>query len=99
MQANGADQLKLMASPEGGFALPDWSPNGRWIAYVKFKPGASNYDAWIELFDLEDGTKRVILSDPHLDPWGFMWLPDGRVIYAMDELPPSQNSSNFWAAG
>jgi Tol biopolymer transport system component len=26
------------------------------------------------------------------------WLPDGRLVYAMDEPPPSQNSSNYWAA-
>ena len=53
---------------------------------------------WIELFNLEQGTKRVVLSDPHLDGWGLIWLPDGRLVYAMDEPPPSQNSSNFWAA-
>jgi hypothetical protein len=47
---------------------------------------------------LEQGTKTVALSNPHLEPWGFLWLPDGRLVYAMDEQPPSQHSSNFWAA-
>ncbi|HYV27101.1 MAG TPA: winged helix-turn-helix domain-containing protein [Candidatus Eisenbacteria bacterium] len=98
MRANGADQRKLMSFPEGGFALPVWSPDGRWIAYLKFKPGPNNYEVWIELFNLGQGTQTVVLSDPHLEAWGFIWLPDGRLVYAMDEPPPSQNSSNFWAA-
>jgi Tol biopolymer transport system component len=92
------DQRKLMSSVEGGFASPVWSPDGRWIAYMKFKPGPKNEEHWIELFNLEQGTKRVVLSEPRLDGWGFLWLPDGRLLYAMDEPPPSQNSSNFWAA-
>jgi Tol biopolymer transport system component len=29
---------------------------------------------------------------------GLIWLPDGRLIYVVYEPPPSQNSSNFWAA-
>jgi len=98
MRANGADQRKLMSFPEGGFALPVWSPDERWIAYVKFKSGPNTYESWIELFNLEQGTKTVVLSDPHLETWGFLWLPDGRLVYAMDEPPPSHYSSNFWAA-
>jgi hypothetical protein len=98
MRANGADQRKLMSFPEGGFALPVWSPDERWIAYLKFKPGPNTYEVWIELFNLEHGTKTVVLSDPHLETWGFLWLPDGRLVYAMDEPPPSQSSSNFWAS-
>jgi Tol biopolymer transport system component/DNA-binding winged helix-turn-helix (wHTH) protein len=97
MRANGSDQRKLMSSPEGGFALPVWSPDGRWIAYVKFK-GTNSYEFSIELLNLEQGTKKVVLSDPHLEMWGLSWLRDGRLIYAMDEPPPSKNSSNLWAA-
>ena len=98
MRADGADQRKLMSFPEGGFASPVWSPDGRWIAYMKFKHGPNNEEHWIELFNLKQGTKRVVLSETRLDGWGFIWLPDGRLLYAMDEPPPSQNSSNFWAA-
>jgi len=98
MRADGADQRKLLSFPEGGFASPVWSPDGRWIAYLKFKSEPNDYEVWIELFNLEQGTKTVVLSDPHLEVWGFIWLPDGRLVYAMDEPPPSQSSSNFWAA-
>ncbi len=98
MRADGADQRRLLSFPEGGFASPVWAPDGRSIAYLKFKSGANKNEVWIELFDLEQGSERVVLSDPHLEVWGFIWLPDGRLVYAMDEPPPSQNSSNFWAA-
>jgi Tol biopolymer transport system component/DNA-binding winged helix-turn-helix (wHTH) protein len=97
MRANGSDQRKLISYPEGGFALPVWSPDGRWIAYVKVK-GTNKTEFSIELLNLEQGTKKVVLSDPLLEMWGLSWLPDGRLIYAMDEPPPSQNTSNLWAA-
>jgi len=58
MRANGADQRKLISFPEGGFASPVWSPDGRWIAYMKFKHGPNHEEHWIELFNLEQGTKR-----------------------------------------
>ena len=98
MRSNGADQRKLMSFPEGGFGSPVWSPDGRWIAYVRSKPGPYTEDDWIEVFNLEQGTKKVVLSDPHLSVWGLIWLPDGRLVYVVYEPPPSQNSSNFWAA-
>src|SRR6185437_4352094 len=68
------------------------------IAYVRFRPGPYTEEDWIELFNLEQGTKRVVLSDPHLSVWGLIWLQDGRLLYVVYEPPPSQNSSNFWAA-
>jgi Tol biopolymer transport system component/DNA-binding winged helix-turn-helix (wHTH) protein len=96
MRANGADQRKLVSLPEGQLASPVWLPDARSIAYEIFRPGS---DGWgIELFNVEKGTKKVVLSDPRLEGWGFIWLPDGRLVYAMDESPPSENTSNFWAA-
>jgi Tol biopolymer transport system component/DNA-binding winged helix-turn-helix (wHTH) protein len=98
MRADGSDQRKLMSFPEGGFGSPVWSPDGRWIAYLRFKPGPYTEEDWIELFNLEQGTKKVVLSDSHLSVWGLTWLLDGRLVYVMYEPPPSQNSSNFWVA-
>src|SRR5215469_7269392 len=98
MRSNGAAQRRVMSFSEGGFASPVWSPDRRWIAYVKFKTGPSPYDVWIELYNLEHGTSRIVLSEQRLTGWGLSWLPDGRLVYAMEDLPPSQNSSNLWAA-
>lgn len=98
MRADGTDQRKLLSFPHEGFASPVWSPDGRWIAYLRFKSVPNDSEVWIELFNLEHGTKTVVVSEPRLEVWGFIWLPDGRLVYAMDEPPPSQSSSNFWAA-
>jgi len=98
MRANGADQRKLISFSDGRLATPVWSPDGRWIAYLRNKLGPDGEEPWIEILNLEQGTKRAVLSEPRLSAWGLMWLSDGRLLYALYEPPPSHNSSNFWAA-
>ena len=98
MRSNGADQRKLMSFPEGQIATPAWSPDGKWIGYVKHRFGPHAEETWIEMFNLRQGASKVLLSEQALEAWGLIWLPDGRLIYAMDEPAPSQNTSNFWAA-
>jgi Tol biopolymer transport system component/DNA-binding winged helix-turn-helix (wHTH) protein len=98
MRANGADQRKLISFSDGRLATPVWSPDGRWIAYLRNKLGPDGEEPWIEILNLEQGTTRAVLSEPRLSAWGLMWLPDGRLLYALYEPPPSHNSSNFWAA-
>jgi len=98
MRANGADQRKLVSFPEGLLATPVWSPDGRWIAYVRHKSEHNAQETRIDLFDLKQGANKVLLSQQPVEAWGMTWLPDGRLVYAMDEPPPSRNSSNLWAA-
>jgi eukaryotic-like serine/threonine-protein kinase len=99
MRADGTDQRKISLSEEGtAFASPVWSPDGRWIAYQKFRYAAFSIQAEVELFNLEHGTRSVVISEPRLN-FGFKWLADGRLLYAVDEPPPSRNTSNFWAVG
>jgi len=38
-----------------------------------------------------------VFTDPRLDV-GLRWLPDGRLLYVMFELPPNQHSSNIFAS-
>jgi serine/threonine protein kinase len=98
MRANGAEQRKLISLSEGGLlASPVWSPDGRLVAYLKFQYEQYAGAGWIELFDLEHGTKKVLLSEPRLDFGGLRWLSDGRLTYAIDESPPNQNNSNLFA--
>src|ERR1700730_3296423 len=100
MRADGTDQRKIISLSEDGavFASPAWSPDGRWIAYVKLRYGPYNNEAWIELFNLEHRTRSVAVAEPRLD-WALKWLADGRLLYSVDEPPPSQNTSNFWIVG
>ena len=98
MRADGSDQRRILSAPADGtvFSSPVWSPDGHWIAYDKFRFGAYSNEAWIELFNLEHGTSSEIITQPRLEG-GLEWLADGRLIYAVAEPPPSQNTSNFWA--
>ena len=98
MSADGSNQRRIISSSEDGtaYSSPVWSPDGHWIAYDKFRFGAYSNEAWVELFNLEHATRNVVITEPQLE-WGLEWLGDGRLIYAIAEPAPSQNSSNFWA--
>jgi Tol biopolymer transport system component len=98
MRANGADQRKLLSFPKGAFGSPVWSPDGHWIAYLRFRQEGFTNENSIEILNLEKGITRVLFSDPHLD-FGLRWLPEERLLYALDEPPPNQNNSNFFATG
>ena len=98
MRADGSEQRRIITVEGDGtaYSSPVWSPDGHWIAYDKFRFGAYSNEAWVELFNLEHATRNVIITEPQLE-WGVEWLADGRLLYAIAEPPPSQNSSNFWA--
>ncbi|HET9576051.1 MAG TPA: protein kinase [Nitrospira sp.] len=100
MRADGTDQRRIVAPAADGalLASPVWSPDERWIAYNRLRYGPYGNEAWIELFNLEHGTTTVVMAEPRLD-WSLKWLQDGQLLYALDEPPPSQNSSNFWVVG
>jgi eukaryotic-like serine/threonine-protein kinase len=98
MKADGSNQRRIITAADDGtaYSSPVWSPDGHWVAYDKFRFGAYSNEAWIELFNLEHATRNLIITEPQLE-WGLEWLRDGRLIYAIAEPAPSQNSSNFWA--
>jgi len=89
MRSDGSGQRKIVSDPDGGvaFSSPTWSRDGRWIAYDKFRSLNIGNEAWVEVFNLEQGTKSRVVNQPLLG-WGIVWLPDGRLIYAVSEPPP-----------
>jgi serine/threonine protein kinase len=98
MGANGGEQKKLISvSGNELMASPVWSPDGRSIAYVKSRLEQYISALSIELFDLDRGTTRTVLSDPRLNA-GLQWLADGRLLYTMFEAPPNQYNSDAFVA-
>ena len=95
MKVDGTLQHEIPSLSEKGqtLASPIWTPDGRSIMYEEF---LSNTVA-IELFDLQSGRKKMLMSDPRLD-FGIHLIPNGRLAYVLDEPPPNQNSSNFWVS-
>ena len=69
-------------SGDGFAALPNWSPDGRMLAYARAE--ANNPAVWnLWLFDLASGDTRRLTSNAAGRPWGGSWFPDGqRLAYA-----------------
>jgi len=66
---------------DGGLS-PIWSPDGRWLAYVRRLPdGFGSLNA----FNLTTGSNQYVTTDPTLSRP--VWSPDGRwlVVYSGDE--------------
>jgi Tol biopolymer transport system component len=98
MGMNGGQEKKLVsASRSDVLASPVWSPDGHSIAYVKQEYETFASSGSIELFNLEQGKEKTVLKDPRLDV-GLRWLPDGRLLCVMFELPPNQSYSNIFAS-
>jgi serine/threonine protein kinase len=95
MKVDGTLQHEIPSLSEKGqtFASPIWTPDGRSIMYEEFLSDT----VAIELFDLQSGRKKMLMSDPRLD-FGIHLIPNGRLAYVLDEPPPNQNSSNFWVS-
>jgi eukaryotic-like serine/threonine-protein kinase len=97
MNANGSDARKLVTSTNGGLVTsPVWSPDGRAIAYLETVFGVYVSKNVIKLLDVAQGPSREILSTPGLD-MGLAWLPDGRLLYTMDDPMPRPVGANVFA--
>jgi len=83
-----------------------WSPTGKRIIYLRWKsvPYTVGFPARRELevdsCDLR-GQCSTVLSDPRLqldmDQSDLEWLPDGRVIFSLNEPAPNEYDSNLWS--
>ena len=96
MDATGRQERKLYdtdrKSAIGGLS---WSRDGRRVIYFRF----DDSQGALVSRDLQGGSPTTIVSfsDPAvlIDS---IWLPDGRLLYALQE-DPQQRSCNFWELG
>jgi Tol biopolymer transport system component len=101
MGAGGESPRKIVSAGEReAFGHVFWSPNGQRIGYVKGRSEDANSNFSLESCDLNGGEAILILSDKKLLPSrGVCWLPSGRIIYDVSELPPNEFDSNLWEIG
>lgn len=78
MNADGSDQRRIVRDA----SCPVWSPDGRWIAYVK--SGRGPYDVHVVRAD-GHGDRRLTQSD-----WavGVTWSSDGRWLFWDEDEDP-----------
>jgi Tol biopolymer transport system component len=62
-----------------------WSPDGKWLAYIKRPADPLEFSASLEIRGLNASPATVLLSNPALKD--FFWLPDGRVVYSIQDGP------------
>jgi serine/threonine protein kinase len=95
MEPNGQQAGKLCETDENSaFWRVQWTPDGQRVVYLKFHKGPEKFEVTIESRDLKGGPPTTILSAERLED--FRWLPDGRMIYSLDEPGPNSWMCNLW---
>ena len=77
-----------------------WSPDAAWLLYGNFPFDVER--TTIEAIRVDGSGHKIVLSGAALfQNWmgalPFYWAPDDRLIYAMREAVPTEDSSNLWA--
>ncbi len=80
--ANADGRNLRRVSGEGFAAVPNWSPDGRTLSYVRAE--VDNPKVWnLWALNLESGESRRLTSNPSGRPLGGSWFPDGhRIAYS-----------------
>ena len=83
----GGDPIRLLPQDENAEADPNWSPDGKRIAYCVFSPFISA-GAWShsEIHILDLATRQDFALPPvhGQDVWSPRWSPDGRYIVGIN---------------
>ena len=94
MGSNGEQARKLYETDENSAIVElNWSPDGQRVLYRKIDEAGQN------LFtrDLKGGPPVAILPASQAQRLNdFLWVPDGRVIYALLEPEPDDHTCNYW---
>jgi Tol biopolymer transport system component len=79
LPATGGTAIRLTRNIDDA-AVPDWSPDGRTIAYQSYRTG--NYHVWTVR---PDGSARTALTSGPYDDREPVWSPDGtRIAFSSD---------------
>lgn len=87
--ADGSDAYP-MTFGEKSSSNPDWSPDGKWIAFISLRSGKNN------LYLLRaTGGEAEMLTDVKSGVGGFAWSPDGNAIaFTMSEPLTADEEKN-----
>lgn len=91
---------KIGDAGEDHFGPVAWAPDSKRFAAVRRSDIFNNSDrheSRVEVYDVANGRSTTVLSNPALSR-DLAWLPDGRLIYSVQETEPAQNDFNLWTA-
>jgi len=94
MDADGEHPRKLYGRKDNNFMMDaKWAPDGQRMVYTKIDQSG----ATLESRDLKGGppTKTLFFADNSLG--GYVWLPDGRLLYHVMEHSENEYTCNYWA--
>ena len=94
---NGSDQRVLTTDPILEIGRITWSPDARFLAFVRARarPGHYSWDLAVVTYELDTGSFNEVLSDPTLG-FGLTWCTQGTLQFARADVPPGQNDTNLW---
>jgi dipeptidyl aminopeptidase/acylaminoacyl peptidase len=82
VKAEGGEAQNITSANPGSDASPQYSPNGRYIAYTSQARDGYESDLFrLRVYDRE--TKKILDLTPGFDQWvaSFAWAPDSNTIY------------------
>ena len=94
MGPDGEQARKLYDTDENSAIVElNWSPDGKRVLYRKIDEAGQG----LITRDLRGGPPVAILTPAEaLRLNDFLWLPDGRMIYALREPDPNEQTCNYW---
>ncbi|HVE83059.1 MAG TPA: protein kinase, partial [Myxococcales bacterium] len=77
-----------------------WSPDGKRLLFVHEIREDEGDRAYLETVDPVTSNRQLLLEDARLvhgeDNGAVVWAPDGRIIFALEERPPSEPGFTLW---
>lgn len=74
-------KLLVDTSPHGGLYSHRWSPDGRWLCYVK---EGENTHSYLVIYNPSNQKKHIITTQ-RLDSYMPRWSPDGKWLYFVSD--------------